>query len=157
MEIGGLANHNLDAVFGNTIEGVASDCEATLGLGIDRNCALAAGCRCAAARLGNNQTADLFASITDYMRRSTYGCRNQLEIDHHQPKVFAAKTRFDQDTVAYRARIRDCGLGIFNCVDPDSNSAPLFAPSGLYDHALMFLEESFQHFIIIARNYLLRN
>src|SRR5690606_2582110 len=67
----------------------------------------------------------------------------ELEVDDHQPQVFADKARFQEHPIRYPAGNLDGALDLVEVSEPDGNAAALLAPRRLHDHAAVAREEGF--------------
>ena len=111
VQVGGLAHLDLDAVRRHVVEPEAGVGEAALGLGIERDAALAAGRRRAPAALALDQVAHGGLAVADDVRGPADRGGDHPVVDHDEAQVLALGAGLDQHPIAELPR-RGHGLAI---------------------------------------------
>jgi hypothetical protein len=140
VQVGGLAHAQDLPVGQHRVKAAAGGADAAQGLVVERYPRFPArGGGAAPADLGD-ELAHRAAAVADDLGRPADGRRHQLEADHDEPQVLAARERFHQHPVAHPPGVLHRRRDRFGRVDAHRDAAPLLAARRL-DHQRAVLGE----------------
>ena len=135
VQIRGFAHHQRASVGQGILHLKARLAHAALGLVVDRNIRLTAGCRAPPPALDLNQLTNVMRAGADDLRRLADRRRHHLKVNDNDTQIGAGAELFQDHRLADPPRAFDRAFEIIRVADIDTDAGALFTPGRLDDDA----------------------